>query len=265
MHYRSNELLKTFAVLSIVFAGIPSAAEANVLLLDSFSDDVVGNSPNGAEIGSAYYNGVANQGGANVSYSVFNDNGNQRLHVSSLGPANSAANGGIVEYFPTASASNFQVDYFFRIDQGAGVTGLNAFAQEITLNPFGTNLELLWSDQQTLFVGVTAPGDSGFTTANTGFQYALGTDYQVSWLVDGAANVFSILVNGNAIVSNQALPTAITGFNELAFSNNFATVGVQTIDEVRISSVPLPSAVGLFAGGLLACLRLSRRRKLVNG
>ena len=255
--------LAAVALLSALLAALlaitaPPAAAATVLLLDTFSDDTVGNLPNGAEVGSAVYPGLSVPATTTTDYRVFNDSGNQRLRVTSPGPAGVADNGSLIDYFPTAFSAASQVSYFYRIEAGASMVGLNAFGQELVMSPFGVNLELLWGNDGHLHVGTTDVGAGAFSIADTGFAWALGQDYEVTWLINGAAGLFSILIDGATIVNNQAhVPMA--GIQELAFFNNFNTTGAQVIDDVTITTVPEPGSLALVALALVAAARAQAR------
>lgn len=238
-------------IFAALLTGTPVPAQATtVLLLDTFSDDTAGALPNGAEVGSAVYPGLSVPATTTTDYRVFNDGGNQRLRVTSPGPAG-ADNGSLIDYFPTALAPHTRVSYRYRIETGAAMVGLNAFGQELVMSPFGVNLELLWANDGHWHVGTTDVGAGFFSTADTGFAYVLGQDYDVTWLIDGAAGVFSVLMDGVAIVNNQA-HVPMGGVQELAFFNNFNSTGAQVIDDVTITTVPEPSSAFLVALALVA-------------
>jgi hypothetical protein len=194
-----------------------------------------------------------------VSYQVFDDGGNLRLRVTSPQPPGETS-GSVVEYFPTGPTRDFRVDYFFRMEQGPALAGANAFLQEIVLSPLGTNLWLYWGNDNQLRIDTSAPGSSSSGLLDTGYLYTPGTAYLISWDVRGSAGEFSVYANGAALGSNLALPGPVTGLNELAFSNNFSTTGVQVIDEVRIGTVPEPATRALLAVGLLGMGAVTRRQ-----
>ncbi len=247
------------ALLLAGLCALPAMARADTLLLDTFSDDTPGLAPNGAEIGDAYYHGVAGQAGANVLEEVFDDSGNRRLRVTSPLPGGEAS-GGLVEYFPIANPSRFSVDYLFRIEGNSDLVGGNSFGQELVLAPLGTNLELLWSASRELVVGVSAPGDTFFTQTGTGFHFDLDVDYAIQWEVNATLGVFSILANGASVLSGAVMPGPVAGLSELAFFNNFDTTGSQIIDDVRIAAVPEPETYTLMLAGLGLLTGLARAR-----
>ncbi len=245
---------------ALLLTTLSSAAGAAIVLQDTFSDDTPGAMPNGAEIGTAVYPGLSVPATTTTDYRVFSDGGNQRLRVTAPGPAGVADNGSLIDYFPTAQAPSTRVSYRYRLETGAALVGLNAFGQELVMSPFGTNLELLWANDGQWWVGTTKTGDIAFTTASTGFSYNLGLDYEVVWLIDGAGGFFSILIDGQAIVSNQA-HVPMQGVLELAFFNNFNSTGAQAIDDVLITTnVPEPSSLALALLALAVVAAPSVRR-----
>ncbi len=252
------------AAAAAVLAMLPHSSGAEVLLMDFFTDDTAGAAPNGAEVGSAFYGGIANQGGANVTYTVADVAGNLKLRVNSPGPASDTANGSIIEYLPTAQPDVAQVSYEFLVArEGLSQAGLNAFGQELVFDPLGLNLVLFWSsdaDGHHLWYGVSIPGQGTFTLTDTGFVYSLETPYAVEWLINTNSDRFSLSVGGTPLATDVAFGVDGDSLRELAFANDFATVGTQQIDNVLIAAVPLPSTLALLGIGL-AGLGFARRKQ----
>ena len=253
------ERLALGAAAATVLAILPPSSEAEVLLRDFFTDDTAGAVPNGAEVGSASYGG-----GANVTYTVADVGGNLKLRVNSPGPANDTANGSLIDYLPTTQPDVAQVSYEFLVArEGLSQEGLNAFGQELVFDPLGLNLVLFWSsdaDGHHLWYGVSIPGQGTFTLTDTGFVYSLETPYAVKWLINTNNDRFSLSVDGTSLATDVAFGADGDSLRELAFVNDFATVGTQQIDNVLIETAPLPSTLALLGIGL-AGLGFSRRKQ----
>ena len=255
----TRRLSAAACMLAAAFSFQPAQA-STVLLLDTFTDDTVGALPNGAETGTAIYPGLSVPVTTTTGYRVINDAGNQRLQVTAPGPAGVADNGSLIDYFPVALAPTTRVSYFYRLETGATQVGLNAFGQQLVMSPFGVNLELLWANDGNWHVGTTNVGAGFFTTVNTAQGYTLGTNYDVTWLINGAAGLFSIEINGTPLVTNFA-HVPMLGVQELAFFNNFNSTGTQVIDNVRITAEAVPEPASLVLSGLALALLVTVRQR----
>jgi len=195
-----------------------STLAAGEYLLDTFDDDTVGMQPNGPETGWASYGGDA-------THTVILYNKEQQLSSAD----SSAASGILIGYTPTYHPETFGVQYLMRIESGASLVGINAFLQELTFSPIGSNLMLYWGNDKKFYVDVT-PG----STIATGVSWKFDADYIVEWDIDCVNDEFSIIVNGKYLVEEEPLGSDFSSVNALYFASNFNTTGTQVIDEVSL-------------------------------
>ena len=119
--------------MTVIFLlGIPGLTQGQYLL-DTFQDDIVGNPPNGPEIGSGTY------AGSTGTHSVINlGSGNYGLRSTDTGGGSLS-----VSYLPVASADIMQVDFIMRIESGAVLSGSNAFTQGLSFSTTSATINIL--------------------------------------------------------------------------------------------------------------------------
>lgn len=246
----------------LLLAAAAAPAAASPLLLDSYQDDTMGAAPNGPEWGSATYGTGILIGTPIGQYQVVTAAGSQMLQISTAGTPGQSDNGTLVEFNPLpGTQGRFNVQYQFQLQPGGSQVGLNAWVQQIILDPLGTNLALYWPQAgQNVALLTTRTGDPNDTLQTLGLPVAEGQLYSVDWSFDLAADRFSLSVDGVALVADQALGVDAGFMRQLTAANNFATSGSALLDNVRIDAAAVPEPAGLAL--LLAALPgLWRRRR----
>ena len=245
---------------TLLVASVATPLAASPLLLDTFQDDAVGAAPNGPEWGHATYGTGLLIGVPIGQYNVVDAAGSRMLEISTTGMPGQQDNGTLVEFNPLPGAGDrFSVHYQFQLQPEGTRAGLNAWVQQIILDPLGTNLALFWPQAGlNLTLATTRPGEQGFTVQDLGVSALPGQLYTVDWSLDLAADTFSLAVDGSTVVHDQPLGADAAQLRQLVVVNNFATSGSVLMDNVRIdvASVPEPALPAL----LLAALPLLRRR-----
>ena len=138
--------------------------------MDFFTDDTAGAAPNGGEVGSAFYGGIANRGRQRHVHGC-RCGGQFEAARKFARPRERYSERVHLEYLPTAQPDVAQVSYEFLVARaGLSQAGLNAFGQELVFDPLGLNLVLFWSsdaDGHHLWYGVSIPGQGTFTLTDT--------------------------------------------------------------------------------------------------
>ena len=213
--------------------------------------------PNGPEIGGATYGTGLLIGSSIGQHQVVAANGSQMLQVT----PGEASDGTLIECNPPpGSGPRIGVHDQFQVQPRGVQPGLNAWIQQIILEPLGTNLQLMWpADGLNVFLNQTTPNGTPVLT-DLGLAYSAGTLHTVDWLIDLDADVFSLLIDGNTQVSNLAIGADAQSLRQLAFSSNFLTQGGALVDNVRIdvAVVPEPGSALLVLAALAALLLWGR-------
>ncbi len=213
--------LQLVMALSMALCGATVSLGQNVILQDTYQDDVIGDPPNGPEVGS-YIQISGNH--------MIDDFGGGDLKLLSH---SQAGDGYVINMRPIADAAVAETTYEYLIFGNALPSGQNAFTQQWILRPLGDNLSLWWGDDQQLRVHITRVGGASETIA-TGFTWNSDTTYYVSVATDALADTFSIRINGSPVLVDEPFGADFTHLYSLAFADNFATAALRLLNDVRI-------------------------------
>ncbi len=218
--------------LLIPFILIPSlgqAAQSDVVILDTFNDDTVGQAPGTPEIGNSSIYGSG-------PHTVIDDSGSRRLR--SVDASNTT--GYSIQWTPTTNPEVFDLSYLFRMESFSGSAAVPISYQRTYLNSSttGSALRLYWNPDGSLeFFGTTVPTIS--------FSWATGVTYSVRWRVSCTDDTASLWMDGVSVVSKMNLGFDCTTMADFSDGTDFTLLSTRVIDEIKVIAV-----VPLFVDGL---------------
>jgi hypothetical protein len=239
---------KFIRLVSIFLLLLPAAgSSAEVVVADDFEDESIGLPPTSPDVGD--YGTLAGDIDVILGFP------GRRVRVAD----NVTDGSGLLGYEPTQNPVGIRVAYLYRIEDTGTPTGVNAFSNEFTFFPPGTNLTLHWNPNGNFEVNfVTSDGGEDAFTAPA-FHWDYGIDWPVVVEVDPAADRYRIRIMGGLIV-DRPLPGEVTTFQRLYFTTNFPTTGAFQVDDVL--AVPDPTALAAGAAALAALA--TRARSLLH-
>lgn len=215
----SKSLTAAHFALVVLLAGPTFVNASETLLLDTFDDDIVGETPNGPEVGS-YLEIAGNH--------VVVDPGSGDLALFTTGDG--ISEGPILRYGPADSPNSFTVEFELLISGTSFPVGQNAFSQ--TLDFTGCSIEIGWADDGEIYLAVAF--FAGVIIHETSFVWLFDSDYLVTIDIDSSLNTLSLTVNSSTILQGQQLPVEIGELIALTFGINEETAGAQILDRVII-------------------------------
>jgi hypothetical protein len=209
--------------LVVALSSAAAGVAQDTILLDTYQDDVIGNPPNGPEIGT-YFQLVGTH--------MVDDFGGGDLKVLSM---SSAGSGYLINMAPIATPPVVRTTYEYEVLGNSQLTGLNALSQQWVLRPIGNNLTLWWGNDFRLRVNISrASGPSA--TIDTGFNWSFDTEYDIEMVTDGTTDTFSLRVNGSDVLLSEPFGEDFTHAASLAFLDNFSSATLRILNDVRMTN-----------------------------
>jgi hypothetical protein len=210
----------TCAIVGALVCGAAAMGQ-DVILLDTYQDDTIGDPPNGPEIGTYIQFGGSH---------MVDDFGGGDLKVLSY---SASGDGYIINMRPIAEPSIVETSYEYLVFGNSNLVGINALNQQWVLRPIGNNLSLMWGDDLQLRVRVTRAGGAS-QTYTTGYFWSLDTEYDVVVVTDANADTFTVRINGTDVLANEPFGADFSHIYSLAFSDNFSTSPLRLLNDVRM-------------------------------
>jgi hypothetical protein len=201
----------------------PVAVGQDIILLDTYQDDVIGNPPNGPEIGS-YVQLVGTH--------MVDDFGGGDLKVLSSAQV---GDGWVINMRPVADSPLVRTTFEYLVFGNSNLSGLNALSQQWILRPIGNNLSLYWADNHLLHVWISR-ADGSNELINTGYDWGFDREYQVEVLVDATTDTFTIQVDGNDVLVDHSFGADLSYLWGLAFSTNTTSAALRVLNDVKMEN-----------------------------
>jgi hypothetical protein len=205
--------------VAVLLAGPTYVAASGTLLLDTFDDDVVGQPPNGPEIGT-YLEIVGDH--------VVVDSGSGDLALLTSGDGISG--GPVLRYDPVGSPSRFTIEFELNITGGGVPVGQNAFSQTLVFDECAVDIG--WADDGQVYLAVSF--FAGVIIHETSFDWEFDSGYTVSIDVDSYLDTLSLMIDSSPVQEELQLPVDISELLSFAFQINEPTVGSHILDRLSI-------------------------------
>jgi hypothetical protein len=259
-HREDRQMKKMLMMLILVFMAFTASAgySETTIFLDDFENGTAGNLPGNPQIGT---NGLL---GSGYVHQIVNEGGNLKLQSSDTVNDNAFAIYNRPIYEPLSSTTTYDFRILSPSVINTSLVGKNAFLQELILNNAGgDNLLLYWGDDYKLRLDITING-GGFwmDLIDLNYTWAYGTNYHIEWEINGAADTYSLTVNGTKLQDNVAFGDDIYELYAFSYGTNYDSIGTQVMDNVTIkdtAAVPEPAVMLLLGLGLTGLAAVKRR------